>query len=226
MALSHLEESIQRVRDHIALSASKSGRDPSEVKLVAVSKGVSIDKILASVSYGLYDFGENRAAEAEAKSMQLGVPVSWHFIGRLQANKAARVARFARFIHSIDRVEIATRIDQKAPTLIEAMIEVNISGEQGKSGVSLEEAEGLVQATQHLAMVRVIGLMTMAPESDDPELARPYFRRLADLGERLRSRFPAIQHLSMGMSQDYEVAVEEGSTMVRVGRAIFGRQEE
>ncbi|MEO7803241.1 MAG: YggS family pyridoxal phosphate-dependent enzyme [Actinomycetota bacterium] len=215
-------ESIHRVRHQIGKAAERVGRDPSTVLIVAVTKGVTSDRVVEAMSHGVFDFGENRVAEAESKADQIKGPIAWHFIGSLQSNKVGRLVRFARVIHSIDRLEIAARIDRMALVPIDVMVEVNVSGEQTKGGVSVDRTELLVELIQGFTTARVVGLMTMAPQSYDAEQARPYFRRLAGLRDDLQLRFPSIQQLSMGMSQDYEVAVEEGSTMVRVGQEIFG----
>lgn len=221
-----MADGLARVRETIAGAAERSGRRPDEVMLVAVSKEVTPDRVGEAIRAGQRDFGENRAQEGLSKHLALeGEPVTWHFIGRLQRNKVARVVRFAQFVHSIDRIELAREIERRASAPVSALIEVNLTGEEAKAGVAERDLISLVEMTLSLTRVHTVGLMTMTPLGL-PEDSRLYFRRLGKLFDRLSMRFPdgGIRHLSMGMSQDYAVAVEEGATMVRVGRAIFGER--
>lgn len=223
--MSEVAAALERVRSTLASAAQGSGRDPAEVVLIAVSKEVPPERIREAIEAGHRDFGENRAQEAVRKHAALAdEEVRWHFIGRLQRNKVRRLVQFVHTIHSVDRIALAEEISKCAQTPVEVLLEVNTSGEPARAGVTPTGLPRLAEATAAVPGVRLVGLMTMAPIVASPELARPYFRRLASLGEDLRRKFPDldIRHLSMGMSQDYAVAVEEGATMVRVGQAIFG----
>jgi pyridoxal phosphate enzyme (YggS family) len=221
---------LARVREEIAAAATRAGRDPASVRLLAVSKGFETGAIRQAVAAGQRDFGENRVQEALAKYKELGAGIRWHFIGRLQRNKAKYLLGWISCIHSVDRLELATEIDRRArvadPGLraVEVLIEVNLSGEPAKGGVEPHALPALLEAVVPLTGIQVAGLMAMAPRLGRPEEARPYFRTLARLREESARAFPGLHlcHLSMGMSQDYPVAVEEGSTIVRVGEAIFG----
>lgn len=209
----------------IAEAAERAGRRPEDITLVAVTKGVPAERIREGIALGLRNFGENRVQEAEVKYKEFPEEVCWHFIGRLQGNKVRRLVPFVGVIHSLDRVELAEEIQRRATRPVEVLIEVNTTGEQTKGGVPPSELPRLVEATAGLERVRLTGLMTIAhPIVESSDEARVSFRRLARLREEMRRRFPEVGlgHLSMGMSQDYVVAVEEGATMVRVGEAIFG----
>lgn len=221
--MSEVARRLQVVREEIARAAERAGRDPAAVTLVAVSKSVPVSRMREAVEAGQRDFGENRAREAAAKSAELE-GVRWHFVGRLQRNKVRRLLGFVDVIHSVDRVELAAEIDATAGRPVEVLVEVNVSGEATKGGVKPAGLTSLLEQVSVMPNVRVSGLMTIAPQVADPEDARQCFRTLARLLEGARDRFPGmdIRHLSMGMSQDYAVAVEEGATMVRIGEAIFG----
>lgn len=221
----NVAHSLERVREVIASAADRAGRDPDEVTLVAVTKGVGADLIREAVVAGQRDFGENRVQEALEKLRELGAdPIRWHFVGRLQRNKIKHLVDFVSLIHSVDRVALAEEIGKRARRPIEVLIEVNCSSEPAKGGVAPQELPRLAEASAGIDGIRLVGLMTMAPVVTSADAARPYFQRLASLADDLRRRFPqlGIRHLSMGMSQDYAVAVEEGATMVRIGEAIFG----
>jgi hypothetical protein len=219
-----LESALHRVREEIEATATRAGRTPSDIKLIAVSKGVPVARIRAGIQAGQADYGENRVQEAEAKHKDIGSEARWHFIGRLQRNKVARLVRFVHAIHSIDRIPLAAEVNARATAPVSVLLEVNVSGEQQKGGVAPRELPQLVEAVLDMPRLDLIGLMTMAPRVRDPEEVRPLFRELARLRAEVADRFssPRIQHLSMGMSQDYVVAVEEGATMLRIGEAIFG----
>lgn len=222
--MTSVAESLTRVRGEMARAAERTGRDPGGVMLVAISKAVPAERVREAIAAGQRDFGENRAQEAEAKHREVSEDVRWHFVGRLQRNKVRRLVDFLHLIHSVDRRELAEEIDRRAARPMEVLVEVNVTGEPGKGGVAANRLPQLLNELSVLPRLEVTGLMTMAPAVGDPEHARPYFRRLAELREDMRGRFPemGIHHLSMGMSQDYVVAIEEGATIVRVGEAIFG----
>ena len=221
-----IDANIARVRARIAEAALRGGRRPESVQLVAVTKTVGPERIRQAAACGLRVFGENRVQEARAKVSE--VPgVSWHLIGSLQRNKIKEALRLFEVIHSVDSVglaeELSRRSMERGTRRAEVLLQVNISQEPQKHGVAPEEAERVVGAVLDLQGLRLRGLMGMAPLADTPEAARPSFRRLRELRDRLEEAFPeaGVYELSMGMTDDFEVAIEEGATIVRVGRALF-----
>lgn len=215
-----IQGNVDRVREAIARACARAGRSPREVLLIAVSKTVDLDRIRAAVAAGIDALGENRVQEARDKIAALDRPVPWHLIGPLQTNKARDAVRLFDWIHSVDRLELARELDRRARAegrQVRALLEVNVGEEPQKAGAHPAEAKRLLEAMAALDAVRVQGLMAIPPAVDAPEAARPFFRRLRELRDQL-----GLEHLSMGMSADYEVAIEEGATMVRVGTAIFG----
>ena len=211
---------IAAVRARIAHAAEQAGRDAGEITLVGISKTHSAASVRAAFDAGLRDFGENRVQEASAKIDELraaNVLPRWHLVGHLQRNKvAAAVDRFD-ILHSIDSIRVAEAINERAAIPVRVLIEVNIGGEASKLGVAPAEASALAANIAKMRQLDLIGLMTVAPRVDDPEDVRPVFRRLRELRDAI-----GLRELSMGMTDDFEVAVSEGSTLVRVGRAIFG----
>jgi len=224
--VSQVAENLEVVNRRLTAAAQRAGRDPGEVRLVAVSKKVEVQRLRQAVAAGHRRFGENYVQEAKGKIAALEPGLSWHLVGSLQTNKAREAAALFDLIHGVDRLRLAQALDQAAARLDkvqEVLIQVNLTGEATKSGVPPAEAAELVREAARLPHLRVVGLMTMPPWFADPEAARPYFQALRELRDRLR-RLPdlPLPELSMGMSGDYEVAVEEGATLVRVGTAIFG----
>jgi pyridoxal phosphate enzyme (YggS family) len=208
------------VRERIARAAERAGRRPADVLLIGVSKTVEVERIRAAVAAGVTALGENRVQEAKAKVDELGRPAAWHLIGHLQTNKVKDALELFDVIHSVDRLELARELDRRAAArdkVVDALLQVNVAAEASKGGVGPEAVGEALDAIGKLAHLRVRGLMTIPPEAERPEDARPWFRRLRELAER-----HGLPELSMGMSGDFEVAVEEGATMVRVGTAIFG----
>ena len=229
--VSDVAANVSRVRERIAAAAQRGGRRVEDVLLVAVSKGVDPTQVLAAAVTGVTDFGENRVQEALPKITHLRpqVPgaVRWHLVGHLQRNKARQAVELFEVIHSVDSVALAIALDQRARQagrICEVLVQVNVASEAQKFGMAPDAVPAMLQSLSALSGIRVVGLMTMAPQADHPEVARPVFRRLRELrDEAARGGLaPALAHLSMGMSEDFEVAVEEGATMVRIGRAIFG----
>ena len=221
-----IEANIARVHARIAEAALRGGRQPESVQLVAVTKTVGPERIRQAAACGLRVFGENRVQEARAKVSEVQ-GVSWHLIGSLQRNKVKEALRLFEVIHSVDSVglaeELSRRSMERGTRRAEVLLQVNISQEPQKHGVAPEEAERVVGAVLELQGLRLRGLMGMAPLVDTPEAARPSFRRLRELRDRLEEAFPeaGVYELSMGMTDDFEVAIEEGATIVRVGRALF-----
>lgn len=226
-----IADNLKNIRDRIAAAVQRSGRAPSSVTLVVVTKTVDVEKIREAVSAGAAVLGENRVQEAKEKIETLGRVTTWHLIGRLQTNKAKYAVKLFDLIHSVDDFTLAKELDKQAAKtqkVQDVLIEVSIAGEAAKAGVKAEEAAGLIREAAKLKNIRVKGLMTMPPYSENPEDSRPYFRALKELAESIRrENIPGVSmnELSMGMSGDFEVAVEEGATLVRVGTAIFGERK-
>jgi pyridoxal phosphate enzyme (YggS family) len=231
-----LVDNLRSVRKRMAAAAKRSGRDPDKVTLVAVSKTQPSKVIRAAHESGLQHFGENRVEEAEAKVDLLPAGITWHMIGHIQSRKAGRVVSLFDFVHSVDSVKLAKRLDRMCAERTEPMpvlLEINVSGEASKYGFeasrwAADDAQrevlwAAVAEILTLPCLQVQGVMTMAPIVSDPEEARPVFVRLRQLRDALAADFPqsSWHHLSMGMTDDFEVAIEEGATLVRVGRAIF-----
>jgi PLP dependent protein len=229
-----LRANITRVRGRIAAAAARAGRDPAGVSLVAVSKTQPVKVILAAYAAGLRLFGENRVEEAGPKAAEVqarlapALPPVWHMIGHLQSRKAADVLPWAALVHSVDSVKLAARLARSVAGGAElpVLLEVHVAGEANKYGFQPAELPAATEAIAALPGLRIEGLMTMAPLVANPELARPTFRGLSQLRDELARRHPAIawRHLSMGMTDDFEVAIEEGATLVRIGRALFGER--
>lgn len=215
-----------RILDRVAESARKVGRSPESIALVAISKNVEQARIQEAYELGIRDFGESRVQEATPKQSAFSnLPLRWHFIGHLQTNKVKRVVGDFLLIHSVDSFKLAEALNREAETLglVQAiLLQVNVSGESSKFGLTPQETPAAVdRIARELSGLRVTGLMTMAPHSANPEAARPFFRRLRQLHEQVSLSHP-LEHLSMGMTQDYPVAVEEGATLIRVGTGLFG----
>lgn len=219
-----IASNVAEVRRSIAEAARRAGRDPSAVTLVAVTKNRSLDEIRALIAAGVTDIGENRVQELMQKVGLVEAPVSWHFVGHLQRNKVRNVAGRVALIHSVDSVRLAQAVSgaaTKAGVAQPVLIQVNVAGEASKYGFMPEEAAGVVDLASGLPGLSVRGLMFMAPIADDPESLRPAFAEARALFDRLAVGRPGFDTLSAGMTQDYEVAIEEGSTMIRVGTALF-----
>lgn len=225
-----LANNLAHVRARIAEAARKVGRDPAEITLVAVSKTKPLELVEMAYNLGVTDFGENRVQEALAKIAQFHPQgLRWHLIGHVQTNKAGKVVGPFACVHSVDSPHLAqvlSRHAQKQGTRLAILLQVNVSGEASKEGMSPAEAPTLAQQIAALPALQIEGLMTVAPLVDNPEQVRPVFRELRLLRDRLRGEVPAStwKHLSMGMTDDYTVAIEEGATLVRVGRALFGQR--
>ncbi|MGC1456077.1 MAG: YggS family pyridoxal phosphate-dependent enzyme [Nitrospirota bacterium] len=225
-----IADNIKTVMDRIVSAAKLAGRDPESVRLVVVTKTIDHQRIVEAVNAGATILGENRVQEAREKIEKLGSVATWHMIGHLQVNKARYAVKLFDLIHSVDNLELAAEIDKQAAKIGKVqnvLVEVNIAGEASKAGMTVKNAPALVREIAKHGNIAIQGLMTIPPFSEEPEDSRPYFCVLRELAERIAGEnIPnaVMKELSMGMSGDFEVAIEEGATMVRVGTAIFGER--
>jgi pyridoxal phosphate enzyme (YggS family) len=226
-----IESHLAAIRSRIAAAAAAAGRTPTDVSLLAVSKTFGPDHVRAAYAAGQRDFGENKVQEAlQKQEATADLAIRWHLIGHLQSNKAKKAAPAFAAIHSVDSVELLRRIDAaavEAGSAPDVYIQVDLAGEDTKFGAPEAEAGAIARAAASCRAARLKGLMLLPPWFDDPELARPYFRRLRGLRDRLIEEgidAALLHELSMGMSHDFEVAIQEGATLVRVGTAIFGKR--
>lgn len=215
-----IKENLKKIKICIEKSAEKSGLPHKKIRIIAVTKEASSARILEALDEGLTELGENRVGHALLRQRAIDGRATWHMIGHLQTNKARDAVSVFFLIHSVDSVKLAEAINKEAARagkVQDALLEVNVSGEGTKYGVSAGDVKDFLQSVKGLANIRISGLMTVAPLTDNPENSRKYFKTLKALADR-----EGLRELSMGMSQDYGVAVEEGATMIRLGRAIFG----
>ena len=224
-----IAQNLEVVRARIEAAARRAGRDPKSVTLVGVSKTVPAERAQEAVAAGLGDLGENRVQEAREKAPHLPKTVRWHLVGHLQGNKASHAARLFQVVHSIDSADLLRRLEQAAARegrRLDALVQLDLAGEPTKFGAREDELDGILAAAATCRQVAVRGLMILPPYDPDPGKARPHFRRLRALLEEARARQPGLdlKELSMGMTEDFEVAIEEGATLVRVGRALFGER--
>lgn len=220
--MTDIAANLRRIEERIGAACRRTGRIPGEVTIIAVTKTVPSATVAEAYALGLRHFGENRVQEAAAKLPKLG-PIAaeaiWHMVGHLQSNKAAAALGLFHSIDSVDSVRLARQLDQIASGRTPVLAEVNVAAEPSKTGFSTEDLPDAVRQIRSLSNLELRGLMTVAPLTSDPEQVRPVFRRLVELRDAL-----GLKDLSMGMSDDFEIAVEEGSTMVRIGRALFGER--
>jgi len=215
-----IRANLEGVHERVARACERAGRNPDDVLLIAVSKTVEIERIRLAVAAGVKALGENRVQEAKEKIAALGRPVPWHLIGSLQTNKARDAVQLFDWIHSVDREELARELDRRAQQSkrsVKVLVQVNVGEEPQKGGVEPSELKSLLDAMAGLRNLDVRGLMCIPPVAETAEASRPWFKRLRELRDAA-----GLEHCSMGMSGDFEVAIEEGATMVRVGTAIFG----
>ena len=222
---------INKIKQRIAAAAARCNRASDSIKLLAVTKTVPLPAIEQAIEAGITAMGENYVQEAKEKIAVIGQRVSWHMIGHLQTNKAKYTVNLFDYIHSVDRLELAAEINKRARLIdrkINILIEINVSGEKTKNGITTSETIELIKNVSMLESVSVKGLMTMAPYSTNPENSRPYFSELRNLRNKIISEGITniqMEELSMGMTDDFEIAIEEGATIVRIGRAIFGQRK-
>lgn len=236
--MEEVRDRLKLIKERIARAAERAGRKAGEIELIAVTKTVGVARVREALEAGVRSIGENRVQEALTKYGELtsNPPAAgifkWHMIGHLQRNKVGKALDIFDLIHSVDSLPLAEEIDKRAGVLgkkIDILIEINVSGEESKFGLGMDKVNEFLIAVSKLKNLRIPGLMTMAPFSDDPEQSRPHFRKLRHLSEKLKSsrlNNVEMEYLSMGMSQDFEVAIEEGANMVRIGSAIFGPRKD
>jgi pyridoxal phosphate enzyme (YggS family) len=215
-----IRANLEGVHERVARACERAGRNPEDVLVIAVSKTVEVERIRLAVTAGVRALGENRVQEAKEKVTALGWPVPWHLIGSLQSNKARDAVQLFDWIHSVDREELARELDRRAhqhERRVQVLVQVNVGEEPQKGGVPPAELASLLETLKACSNLEVRGLMCIPPAADTAEASRPWFKRLRDLRDAA-----GLEHCSMGMSGDFEVAIEEGATMVRVGTAIFG----
>jgi pyridoxal phosphate enzyme (YggS family) len=227
-----LKKRLEQVRERIRQAAETCGRDADSVRLVAVSKTIAAGTVKEAIEAGVKILGENYIQEAREKFNALvHYPVSWHFIGHLQSNKAKYAVRLFDLIHSVDSVKLARELNKQAKKvdkIQQILVQVNISAEDTKSGTSAKEAPGLISEISQLENLSIRGLMTMPPYFYQPEKVKPFFAALRELRDQIKAKAPpnvSLEELSMGMTGDFEVAIQEGATLVRIGTAIFGERK-
>lgn len=216
-------EKVSSVYQQIASSCERSGRQPDEIIVIGVTKYVGIEETRALIAAGIQHLGENRVQSAVAKVQEISEQVHWHFIGSLQTNKVKDVMPYFQWFHSLDRISLAKEMQKQAEKLdneVSCLVQVNVSGELSKSGCALEEVAVFLKELTAFDRVKARGFMTMAPLVQDAEAVRPVFRQLRELRGSFLDKYPDLLHLSMGMSGDFKVAVEEGATMVRLGTVL------
>jgi len=222
-----IADNLKDVTQRITKCCERSGRSPADIKLICVTKEAGMNEIEEVLNLGLKDLGENRVRDLVSKYKVIGDRALWHMIGHLQTNKARDAVRVSSLIHSVDSIRLAGEIDAQAlriKKVQDILVQVNVSGEETKSGIEPAAAFDFLKEISKYPNINIKGLMTIAPEADDPETVRPFFRKLRELKDEINSlklTTYGLQLLSMGMSNDFEVAIEEGANMIRVGRAIF-----
>ena len=223
-----IKKNLERINDKIKKAALRVNRSHEEIKLVAVTKTATIEQIKEAISAGVKIIGENKVQEAIEKYQIVSADIDWHLVGHLQTNKVKYAIEIFDCIHSVDSIKLAEEIDKRSlqfGKITNVLIEVNVSGEETKYGIKPEEVEPFLKEISKFSRIRVRGLMTIAPIVEDKEEVRPYFRKLRELSKEIKSKNlknVKMDYLSMGMTEDFEVAIEEGANMVRIGRGIFG----
>lgn len=226
-----IKENVESVMAKVSAACEWAGRDLQDVSVMAVTKYVSAERVEQAVAAGIKHFGESRSDGLLEKKQTIQTPAHWHFVGRLQSRKVKEVVHECDIIHSLDRTSLAKEINKRyqGETPIACMVQVNVSGEETKAGIAPEELENFVRSLASYEHIQVKGLMTMAPHAENPEDVRPYFRHLRELRDyiqRLKLHHAPCHHLSMGMSNDFEQAVEEGATIIRLGTSLVGNETE
>ena len=223
-----IKNNLEIINEKIKKATLKTNRNPEEIKLVAVTKTATIEQIKEAISAGVKIIGENKVQEAKEKYQILSADIDWHLVGHLQTNKVKYAIEIFDLIHSVDSIKLAKEIDKRSlqfGMITNVLVEVNVSGEETKYGIKTEEVEPFLKEISEFSRIKVRGLMTIAPIAEDKEEVRPYFRKLRKLFEKIKienMKNIRMDYLSMGMTEDFETAIEEGANMVRIGRGIFG----
>ena len=223
-----IKNNLEVINEKIKKAALKANRNPQEIKLVAVTKTATIEQIKEAISAGVKIIGENKVQEGKEKYQILSADIEWHLVGHLQTNKVKYAIEIFDLIHSVDSIKLAKEIDRRSlqfGMITNVLVEVNVSGEETKYGIKSEEVEPFLKEISEFSRIKVRGLMTITPIAEDKEEVRPYFRKLRELFEKIKIKNIKnirMDYLSMGMTEDFEVAIEEGANMVRIGRGIFG----
>jgi len=226
-----IKNNLEKINEKIKKAALRANRNPEDIKLVAVTKTATIEQIKEAISVGVKIIGENKVQEAKEKYQVLSADIAdteWHLVGHLQTNKVKYAIEIFDLIHSVDSIKLADKIDKRSlqfGMMTNILVEVNVSGEETKYGIKPEEVEPFLKEISEFSGIKVRGLMTIAPIAEDKEEVRPYFRKLRELSEKIENKNiknVKMDYLSMGMTDDFEVAIEEGANMVRIGRGIFG----
>lgn len=224
-----IKQNLNKIKENIFDICSKANRDPAQIKIIAVSKNFGVRHIQEALAAGQIDFGENRPQELDSKAKLINNNICWHFIGNLQKNKVKYVVRTAEYIHSVNSLALAEEINKRAEKLDKIqkiLVEINTSGEETKQGLSKDsEIDNIIYKISELKNLKLIGLMTMAPYTEDENKIRKSFIFLRMLKDKFVQNGVELKHLSMGMSSDYKIAIEEGATMIRIGSAIFGERD-
>ncbi|WLR53506.1 YggS family pyridoxal phosphate-dependent enzyme [Mesobacillus subterraneus] len=224
-----VRENLEVIQNQIADACKKTGRDPGEIKIIAVTKYVTSERAQEAIDAGVPHLGENRDEGLLQKMNELGDKPVWHFIGTLQTRKVKNIIEHITYIHSLDRLSLAKEINKRSDSKVKCLIQVNASGEESKHGLHPDDVIGFVQELKQFQNIEISGLMTMAPLTEDEQLIRESFRTMKRLRAEIQSLkydYAPCNELSMGMSNDFQIAVEEGSTMVRIGTALVGNESE
>ena len=222
-----VQNNLATIQENIQKACEKSNRNPEDVQIIAVTKYVTVDRAQEAIEAGVSHLGENRAEGFQDKYTAIGDQVHWHFIGTLQSRKVKEIVHQVDFIHSLDRKSLAKEINKRAEKPISCFVQVNVSGESSKHGLEADEVTEFIQALKDYPKINIVGLMTMAPHTDEEEVIRNCFRSLRQLQleiQQLSLDFAPCQYLSMGMSNDYQIAIEEGATHIRIGSSLVGEE--
>lgn len=223
-----VKANLEIIKENIRLACLRQNRDPKEIKIVAVTKYVSVERAIEALENGITEFGENRDEGLIEKRERLSSEANWHFIGSVQTKKVKKIIDQVDYIHSLDRVSLAEEIHKRASQLVKCFIQVNVSGEDSKHGLAPDDVFGFVKEIAEYTNIKIVGLMTMAPYTEDEETLRKCFRDLKKLQQSIQAMqltYAPCTELSMGMSNDYMIAIEEGATFIRIGSALVGNEQ-
>ncbi|ALC86134.1 hypothetical protein AM499_10075 [Bacillus sp. FJAT-22090] len=227
--MTYVKQNLKTIKDQMNKALTRANRETSDVTIIAVTKEVSVERTVEVIEAGLQHLGENRPEGLNKKIDAIQNDVKWHYIGTLQTRKVKSVINHIDYLHSLDRISLAEEIEKRATSTKDCFVQVNVSEEESKHGLSMEDVESFIGELDKYSRIRVIGLMTMAPNTEDENIIRNVFRKLKQLQERIALQklpYAPCTELSMGMSGDYEIAIEEGATFVRIGTALVGKERE